>query len=100
MTVAVKPTADPKAVAVVDELVRRARAAMAVFAGADQARGDEAGTALAWSLYNPAHAKELAELAGADPGPGNMPDKINKKQRKTFCNLRGMLRVKTLDIVE
>ena len=29
MTVAVKPTADPKAMAVVDELVRRGRAAMA-----------------------------------------------------------------------
>src|SRR5207247_1989218 len=42
MTVAVKPTADPKALAVVDELVRRARAAMAVFAGAGQARVDEA----------------------------------------------------------
>ena len=66
MTVAVKPAADPKAMAVVDELVRRGRAAMAAFADADQARVDEAVTALAWSLYNPAHAKELAELAVKD----------------------------------
>jgi sulfoacetaldehyde dehydrogenase len=100
MTVAVKPTADPKAVAVVDELVRRARAAMVVFAGADQARVDEAVTALAWSLYNPAHAKELAELAVADTGLGNVPDKIIKKQRKTFGTLRDLLRVKTVGIVE
>ena len=61
MTVAVKPAADPKTLGVVDDLVRRARAAMAAFADADQARVDEAVTALAWSLYNPAHAKELAE---------------------------------------
>ena len=100
MSVAVKPTADPKAVAVVDELVRRARAAMVVFAGADQARVDEAVTALAWSLYNPAHAKELAELAVADTGLGNVPDKIIKKQRKTFGTLRDLLRVKTVGIVE
>jgi len=100
MTAAVKPTADPEAVAVVDELVRRARAAMVIFAGADQARVDEAVTALAWSLYNPAHAKELAELAVADTGLGNVPDKIIKKQRKTFGTLRDLLRVKTVGIVE
>ena len=56
MTVAVKPAADPRTLGVVDDLVRRARAAMAAFADADQARVDEAVTALAWSLYNPAHA--------------------------------------------
>lgn len=100
MTVAVKPAADPRAIAVVDELVRRARAAMAVFAEAGQARTDEAVTALAWSLYNPAHAKELAELAVADTNLGNVPDKITKKQRKTFGTLRDLLRVKTVGIIE
>ena len=100
MTVAVKPPADPNAKAVVDELVRRGRAAMAVFANADQARIDEAVTALAWSLYNPAHAKELAELAVADTKLGNVPDKIIKKQRKTFGTLRDLLRVKTVGIIE
>src|SRR6185437_7906100 len=93
MTVAVKPTADPKTMAVVDELVRRGRAAMSAFASADQARVDEAVTALAWSLYNPAHAKELAELAVKDTQLGNVPDKIIKKQRKTFGTLRDLLRV-------
>src|SRR5215831_2073809 len=100
MTVAVKPAADPKTVAVVDELVRRARAAQASFAKADQARVDEAVTALAWSLYNPAHAKELAELAVADTKLGNVPDKIIKKQRKTFGTLRDLLRVKSVGIIE
>jgi sulfoacetaldehyde dehydrogenase len=100
MTVAMKPVADSKATAVVDELVRRARAAMAIFANADQARVDEAVTALAWSLYNPAHAKRLAELAVKDTQLGNVSDKVIKKQRKTFGTLRDLLRVKSVGIIE
>src|SRR6187401_3180836 len=100
MTVAVKPAADPKTLSVVDDLVRRARAAMAAFAAADQARADEAVTALAWALYNPAHAKELAELAVKDTQLGNVSDKIIKKQRKTFGTLRDLLRVKSVGIIE
>jgi sulfoacetaldehyde dehydrogenase len=100
MTVAVKPVADPAALAVVDELVRKGRAAQAAFANADQATVDEAVTALAWSLYNPAHARELAELAVADTKLGNVPDKIIKKQRKTFGTLRDLMRVKSVGIIE
>jgi sulfoacetaldehyde dehydrogenase len=100
MTVAVKPAADANAQAVVDELVRRARAAMVAFATADQARTDEAVTALAWSLYNPGHAEELARLAVADTKLGNVPDKIVKKQRKTFGALRDLMRVKSVGIIE
>ena len=98
MTVAVK--SPESANAVVDELVRRGRAAMAAFANADQARVDEAVTALAWSLYNPAHARELAELAVKDTQLGNVPDKIIKKQRKTFGTLRDLLRAKSVGIIE
>src|SRR4029450_11206785 len=100
MTVAVKPAADSKATAVVDELVQRGRAAMAIFANADQARVDEAVTALAWSLYKPVHARELAELAVKNTQLGNVPDKIIKKQRKTFGTLRDLLRVKSVGIIE
>jgi sulfoacetaldehyde dehydrogenase len=100
MTVAVKSPPDAGAKTVVDELVRRARAAMSAFADADQARTDEAVTALAWALYNAAHAKELAELAVADTKLGNVPDKIVKKQRKTFGTLRDLLRVKSVGIIE
>ncbi len=100
MTMAVKSPPDAGSKTVVDELVRRARAAMAEFADADQVRVDEAVTALAWALYNPAHAKELAELAVADTKFGNIPDKILKKQRKTFGCLRDLMRVKTVGIIE
>jgi len=100
MTVAVKSPVDANAKAVVDELVRRGRAAQASFAHADQAHTDEAVTALAWSIYNPPHAKELAELAVADTKLGNVSDKITKKQRKTFGTLRDLMRVKSVGIIE
>jgi sulfoacetaldehyde dehydrogenase len=100
MTVAVKPAADASAKAAVDELVRRARLAMGALGSADQARTDEAVVALAWSLYKPEHARELAELAVADTGLGNVPDKFIKKQRKTFGTLRDLLRVKSVGIIE
>jgi sulfoacetaldehyde dehydrogenase len=100
MTVAVKSPLDADAKAAVDELVRRARAAMAEFADADQARVDLAVTALAWSLYNPDHAKELAQLAVDDTKLGNVPDKIIKKQRKTFGCLRDLMRVTSVGIIE
>ena len=82
------------------DLVRRARIAQASFANADQARVDEAVRAVAWSLYKPEHARELAELAVKDTGLGNVPDKIIKKQRKTFGTLRDLLRAKTVGEIE
>jgi sulfoacetaldehyde dehydrogenase len=77
-----------------------ARAAMATLKGASQARIDEAVTALAWAIYKPEHAKELAELAVADTGLGNVPDKVTKNTRKTFGALRDLLRAKTVGIIE
>ena len=73
---------------------------MALYTQADQARVDEAVTALAWSIYKPAHAEELATLAVQDTGIGNAPDKVIKNQRKTFGTLRDLMRVKTVGIIE
>src|SRR5581483_6001428 len=100
MTIAVKAPADPNVRPVVDEVMRRARAAFAAFRDVSQERADEAVRALAWSLYNPEHARELAELAVADTKLGNVPDKIIKKQRKTFGTLRDLLRGKSVGIIE
>ncbi len=86
--------------AVVDDLVARARAALAAFADADQALVDDAVRALAWALYRPEHARELAELAVADTGLGNVQDKVAKNQRKTFGTLRDLLRVRTVGVIE
>lgn len=86
--------------AIVRDLVKRARAAMRAFAAADQARIDEAVTALAWSIYKPERARELAELAVQDTGLGTVESKIVKNRRKTFGCLRDLMRVKTRGIVE
>ncbi len=85
---------------IIDDLIQRARKAMDVFVKADQARVDEAVTALAWSIYKPERARALAELAVKDTGIGNVPDKIIKNQRKTFGTLRDLLRVKTVGVIE
>jgi sulfoacetaldehyde dehydrogenase len=100
MAAATTTPPDAGADTVVDQLIWRARAAMKALTEADQARTDEAVVALAWSLYKPEHARELAELAVADTGLGNVPDKFIKKQRKTFGTLRDLLRAKSVGIVE
>ena len=81
-------------------LVERARAAMEGFKNVDQARADEAVTALAWSLYKPEHARELAQMAVEDTGLGNVADKITKNQRKTFGTLRDLMRARTVGVIE
>jgi sulfoacetaldehyde dehydrogenase len=86
--------------AIIADLVRRGRVAMASLAGASQARVDEAVTALAWSLYKPGHARALAEQAVADTGLGKAADKITKNTRKTFGTLRDLLRAKTVGVIE
>ena len=100
MTVAVKSPVDTDLKPVVDELMRRARTAFAAFRDVSQERADEAVRALAWSVYKPEHARELATLAVADTKLGNVPDKIIKKQRKTFGTLRDLLRAKSVGIIE
>jgi sulfoacetaldehyde dehydrogenase len=84
----------------ISEVMRRARAAQSLFANVSQERADAAVRALAWSIYDPAHARELAELAVADTGLGNVADKIVKKQRKTFGTLRDLLRARSVGIIE
>ena len=85
---------------VVAALIAKARKAMDAFAEADQARVDEAVTALAWSIYEPGRARGLAELAVEDTGLGNVDSKIIKNTRKTFGCLRDLLRVKSVGVVE
>ena len=81
-------------------LIGKSRAAMEKFAGATQARVDEAVTALAWSIYEPGRARELAEMAVADTGLGTVDSKITKNQRKTFGALRDLMRVQTVGVIE
>ncbi len=85
---------------IVAELIRRARIAMEMYESTDQARVDEAVTALAWSLYKPENARSLAQLAVEDTGLGNVESKIIKNTRKTFGTLRDLIRVKSVGVIE
>jgi len=100
VALAARDAASDQVIAAVDAVMRRARAAQQSFGTVSQERADEAVRALAWSLYNPEHARELAALAVADTGLGNVADKLVKKQRKTFGTLRDLLRAKSVGIIE
>ena len=80
-------------------LIVKARAAMQAYENDNQARVDEAVTALAWSIYKPENAKMLAELAVEDTGLGNVDSKIIKNTRKTFGTLRDLMRAKTVGVI-
>ena len=96
-TTAIGVTRDVEAVT---KLVAGGRSAMAKFAHSDQERVDEVITALAWSIYKPEHARELAEIAVRTTGLGNVADKIVKNRRKTFGTLRDLLRARTVGLIE
>lgn len=85
-------------------LVEAARWAIGAFANEistqGQARIDEAVTALAWSIYKPANARQLAEIAVDVTGIGEVESKVVKNQRKSFGTLRDLLRVKSTGIIE
>ncbi len=84
----------------VTKLVSRGREAITRFLDSDQERVDEAVTALAWSLYKPEHARELAEIAVRTTGLGNVTDKVAKNRRKTFGTLRDLSRARTVGLIE
>ncbi|HUF56700.1 MAG TPA: aldehyde dehydrogenase family protein [Thermohalobaculum sp.] len=84
---------------VVADLVARARAAMEAYENRDQARVDEAVTALAWSIYKPEHARMLAEQAVEATGLGNVESKVVKNTRKTFGTLRDLMRARTVGVI-
>ncbi|MGE0355767.1 MAG: aldehyde dehydrogenase family protein [Burkholderiales bacterium] len=80
-------------------LVARARAAQAIADGYDQARVDELVAAAGWAILEPGRNRELAELAVADTGIGNVEDKIRKNHRKTLGLLRDLAGMKTVGVV-
>lgn len=83
----------------VGTLVARARAAQAVVDGYDQARTDELVAAAGWAIMEPGRNRELAELAVADTGIGNVDDKIRKNHRKTLGLLRDLQGAKSVGVI-
>src|SRR3954470_7710578 len=85
--------------ALVGELVQRARAAQRIAEGYDQARIDDIVAAAGWAIIEPGRNRALAELAVADTGIGNVPDKIAKNHRKTLGLLRDLNGAKSVGVI-
>ena len=83
----------------VRQVVHRARSAQSVADGWSQARVDEVVAAAAWAILEPARNRELAELAVADTGVGDVDDKVRKNHRKTLGLLRDLHGMKTVDVI-
>ncbi|OOG23847.1 sulfoacetaldehyde dehydrogenase [Thioalkalivibrio denitrificans] len=95
----VEDQASDETAARVTGIVDRARAAQQVFERFDQARVDEAVTALAWALMHPKRNRELSELAVQVTGLGNVSDKIIKNERKTKGLLRDLNGQRTVGVI-
>ncbi len=80
-------------------LVARARAAQAIADGYDQARVDELVAAAGWAILEPGRNRELAGLAVADTGIGDVEDKVRKNHRKTLGLLRDLHGMRTVGVV-
>ena len=88
-------------IAVVDEIVERARVAQAAYeAMGTQALFDTACQAVAWSLMEPKRNRQLAELAVAQTGLGNADDKVRKNHNKTLGLMRDLKDVTAFGHVE
>lgn len=89
----------PNATGPVAEQVQRARAAQRIANEYDQARIDELVAAAGWAIIEPSRNRELAELAVAETGVGNVPDKVRKNHRKTLGLLRDLKGAKSVGVV-
>lgn len=85
--------------AAVRALVERARAAQAVADGYDQQRVDDLVAAAGWAILEPKRNRELAELAVADTGIGNVEDKVRKNYRKTVGLLRDLKGARSVGVI-
>lgn len=81
------------------ELVARARAAQRIYETWSQAQVDTAVVAAGWAIIEPAHNRELAELAVKDTGVGNVEDKVRKNHRKTFGLLRDLHGARSVGVI-
>jgi len=84
---------------VVAGLIERARAAQARYERYSQANVDEVVSAAGWAVVKPENNRRLAELAVADTGLGNVPDKIAKNERKTMGLLRDLQGAKSVGVI-
>ena len=87
------------AMSAVGALVARARRAQRAFEAWTQQQVDEAVTAAAWAIMEPARNRALAEHAVRATGLGDVADKIAKNHRKTLGLLRDLRGAKSVGVV-
>lgn len=86
--------------ALIDSIIARARAAQKIYQqDATQKRYDHAAQAVGWAIMQPTRNRELAELAVATTGLGNVEDKITKNHRKTLGLLRDIANQITCGVI-
>ncbi len=85
--------------ALVAGLVDRAREAQRAYERYTQAEVDTVVTAAGWAIMEPGRNRELAELAVAATGIGNVDDKIAKNHRKTLGLLRDLKGAKSVGVI-
>jgi hypothetical protein len=90
---------DSSASGAVRALIERARAAQAVANDYDQQRVDDLVAAAGWAILEPKRNRELAELAVADTGIGNVEDKVRKNYRKTLGLLRDLKGARSVGVI-
>jgi sulfoacetaldehyde dehydrogenase len=88
-----------RATSPIAELVARARAAQRIYESWSQEQVDTAVLAAGWAIIEPKRNRELAELAVADTGVGNVEDKVRKNYRKTFGLLRDLRAARSVGVI-
>ncbi|MGK6306004.1 acylating sulfoacetaldehyde dehydrogenase [Variovorax sp. DT-64] len=91
--------ASPEPTGPTAELVARARAAQRIYETWSQEQVDMAVAAAGWAIIEPKRNRELAELAVADTGIGNVEDKVSKNHRKTFGLLRDLRGARSVGVI-
>ncbi|MGJ7541760.1 acylating sulfoacetaldehyde dehydrogenase [Variovorax sp. LT1R16] len=81
------------------DLVARARAAQRIYDTWTQEQVDMAVTAAGWAIIEPGRNRELAALAVADTGVGNVEDKVRKNHRKTLGLLRDLQGTRSVGVI-
>lgn len=89
----------PVADSPIAEIVARARAAQRVYETWSQGQVDTTVTAAGWAIIEPRRNRELAELAVADTGVGNVEDKVRKNHRKTLGLLRDLRNARSVGVI-
>lgn len=80
-------------------LVSRARTAQRHYETWSQEQVDLAVAAAGWAIVEPSRNRELAELAVADTGIGNVDDKVRKNHRKTLGLLRDLKGARSVGVI-